>query len=238
MVWRDQVARRIEGLKVVFESCAKRIMYIFPTIFAKTSCMMNPILYGFTNRFLRKELLSVLKKWFGLTTPMEDFQIMRLRQQEGLYNKEGVYTGRNHCLCTCDRCAASRRLIFPSSDAVSQRALIDLYIRQQREKDAEEAKKTMSSSRPTSLNLHVPNSGFVTRSASLNIQMSVRDNTERATLSTGSAPGRGVDVLKILSLPELTVSQPDGTLGDLKLEHNDLQMTAALPSNSQVITAV
>lgn len=34
------------------------------------------------------------------------------RQQEGLYNKEGVYTGsRTLCMCTCDRCVTSRRQV-------------------------------------------------------------------------------------------------------------------------------
>lgn len=30
--------------------------YIFPTVFAKMSCMMNPLLYGLTNSSLRREL--------------------------------------------------------------------------------------------------------------------------------------------------------------------------------------
>lgn len=29
--------------------------YIFPTVFAKTSCMMNPLLYGLTNASLRRQ---------------------------------------------------------------------------------------------------------------------------------------------------------------------------------------
>lgn len=29
--------------------------YIFPTVFAKMSCMMNPLLYGLTNASLRRE---------------------------------------------------------------------------------------------------------------------------------------------------------------------------------------
>ena len=36
--------------------------YIFPTLFAKTSCMMNPLLYGLTNASLRQEFCRL---WRG-----------------------------------------------------------------------------------------------------------------------------------------------------------------------------
>jgi hypothetical protein len=36
--------------------------YIFPTLFAKTSCMMNPFLYGLTNASLRQEFRQL---WLG-----------------------------------------------------------------------------------------------------------------------------------------------------------------------------
>ncbi|CAL8104565.1 unnamed protein product [Orchesella dallaii] len=90
--------------------------YIFPTIFAKTSCMMNPFLYGLTNSFLRKQLLLVLRGFLGLTTPIEDFEVMRQRQQDGLYyNKEGIFVGKRAsgaaAQCPCEGCVESRRQI-------------------------------------------------------------------------------------------------------------------------------
>ena len=36
--------------------------YIFPTVFAKTSCMMNPILYGSTNATLRNEFWKLWRQ--------------------------------------------------------------------------------------------------------------------------------------------------------------------------------
>ncbi|XP_047484167.1 opsin-5-like [Penaeus chinensis] len=45
----------------IFKTDISTFWYVFPTVFAKTSCMMNPIIYGLSHKLLRRELLKLLR---------------------------------------------------------------------------------------------------------------------------------------------------------------------------------
>ncbi|XP_045119135.1 uncharacterized protein LOC123509077 isoform X2 [Portunus trituberculatus] len=94
--------------------------YVFPTVFAKTSCMMNPLIYGLSHKLLYRELRVLLSScccclcWrcWGDThsDSLTDLQDMRRRQAEGTYDKEGIYLGKVRVgVCTCNGCVMSRR---------------------------------------------------------------------------------------------------------------------------------
>ncbi|XP_046461217.1 rhodopsin, G0-coupled-like [Daphnia pulex] len=93
--------------------------YIFPTVFAKMSCMMNPLLYGLTNSSLRRELRHL---WQDICcqgkTDAEDRHCHYRNRRYGkdgeidrpIYDKEGVYLGKvNQGTCMCSGCVESRR---------------------------------------------------------------------------------------------------------------------------------
>ncbi|XP_063853998.1 rhodopsin, G0-coupled-like isoform X2 [Scylla paramamosain] len=94
--------------------------YVFPTVFAKTSCMMNPLIYGLSHKLLYRELKVLLGScccclcWCcgGGTRAdsLTDLEDMRRRQAEGTYDKEGIYLGKVRVgVCTCNGCVMSRR---------------------------------------------------------------------------------------------------------------------------------
>ncbi|XP_037799280.1 uncharacterized protein LOC119594290, partial [Penaeus monodon] len=86
--------------------------YVFPTVFAKTSCMMNPIIYGLSHKLLRRELLKLLRTCCCVdkSDDIRDLQETRKRFVEGTYDKEGIYVGKVRVgLCTCNGCVVGRR---------------------------------------------------------------------------------------------------------------------------------
>ncbi|KAK4308427.1 hypothetical protein Pmani_019875 [Petrolisthes manimaculis] len=101
----------------VFKSDLSAFWYIFPTVFAKTSCMMNPLIYGLSHRLLYRELVLLLgRPGCFCCLDGEDgdntrkLDEMRRKVSDGTYDKEGVYVGKVQVgLCTCNGCAMSRR---------------------------------------------------------------------------------------------------------------------------------
>lgn len=93
--------------------------YIFPTVFAKMSCMMNPLLYGLTNSSLRRELRHLWQDMCCQRKANVGDRHCRYRNRRDpkdgeidrpIYDKEGVYLGKvNQGTCMCSGCVESRR---------------------------------------------------------------------------------------------------------------------------------
>ncbi|XP_063598912.1 rhodopsin, G0-coupled-like [Penaeus indicus] len=96
----------------IFKTDISTFWYVFPTVFAKTSCMMNPIIYGLSHKLLRRELLKLLRTCCCVdkSDDIRDLQETRKRFVEGTYDKEGIYVGKVRVgLCTCNGCVVGRR---------------------------------------------------------------------------------------------------------------------------------
>ncbi|XP_042209195.1 rhodopsin, GQ-coupled-like [Homarus americanus] len=97
----------------VFHTDLDTFWYVFPTVFAKTSCMMNPIIYGLSHKLLRRELLAFLKTCcccYRDENAIKELADLRRRMAEGTYDKEGIYVGKVRVgLCACNGCVVGRR---------------------------------------------------------------------------------------------------------------------------------
>ncbi|XP_066944200.1 rhodopsin, G0-coupled-like isoform X2 [Macrobrachium rosenbergii] len=102
----------IISLVSIFKSDLKVFWYTFPTIFAKTSCMMNPIIYGLSHKLIRRELIRFLRSCCcnNREQAKREFEESQKRVAEGTYDKEGIYVGKVKVgLCACNGCVIGRR---------------------------------------------------------------------------------------------------------------------------------
>ncbi|XP_050707468.1 uncharacterized protein LOC126992698 isoform X2 [Eriocheir sinensis] len=101
----------------IFRDDLGTFWYVFPTVFAKTSCMMNPLIYGLSHKLLYRELQLLLRAYClccgchpGQAASLSELQDLRRRQAEGTYDKEGIYLGKVRVgVCACNGCVMSRR---------------------------------------------------------------------------------------------------------------------------------
>lgn len=66
--------------------------------------MINPLLYGLTNSFLRKQLLLVLRGFLGLTTAIENFEVMKqyvdkIHKNIQVFNPSTIFYFFNNNMC-------------------------------------------------------------------------------------------------------------------------------------------
>jgi len=108
MIWTPYA---VVSLLSIFYPDLPKFWYIFPTCFAKCSCMCNPIIYGLTNASLRSELRKLFRQVCFLQKGDEDNVIQRNREDgREIYDKEGIYLGKvNRGTCMCNGCTESRR---------------------------------------------------------------------------------------------------------------------------------
>ncbi|XP_068206563.1 visual pigment-like receptor peropsin isoform X2 [Palaemon carinicauda] len=102
----------IISLISIFKKDLKIFWYIFPTIFAKTSCMMNPIIYGLSHKLIRRELFRFLRNYCcnNREAAKREYEESQKRVAEGSYDKEGIYVGKVKVgLCACNGCVIGRR---------------------------------------------------------------------------------------------------------------------------------
>ncbi|XP_076356851.1 neuropeptide Y receptor type 4-like [Tachypleus tridentatus] len=99
----------------IFDSNLPAILYILPTMCAKSSCMMNPIIYGFTNHTLRGAMQEI---WLSVccrdrTTNRYHYRLEKIHQD---VDKEGVFTGpRDNRKCECHECHSPHLLLHSLS---------------------------------------------------------------------------------------------------------------------------
>ncbi|KAK7066577.1 hypothetical protein SK128_007734, partial [Halocaridina rubra] len=114
----------IVSLISMYNADLSAFWYVFPTVFAKTSCMMNPIIYGVSHKLLRREFCRFLRSCCccGEDEALREFKESRKRVLEGTYDKEGIYVGKVRVgLCACNGCVIGRRETLHAQMAVMAR---------------------------------------------------------------------------------------------------------------------